>query len=58
MIDDRVDVYYMLDRLDEVITGHNDKMMTSLVDLRDELVYNLGVNQRIKHGVKEDTKNV
>ena len=56
MQDDRVDIYYMLDRLDDIITGHNDKIMTSLVDFRDELIYNLGVNQRAKQ--KEEVKNV
>ena len=54
--DDRVYICYVLNRLDEIAQADTDEMMTSLVDFRDELIYNLGVNQRVKQ--QEETKNV
>jgi len=56
MKEDYVYVYYVLNKLDEIAQADTDEMMTSLVDFRDELIYNLGVNQRVKQ--QEETKNV
>ena len=43
MIDDRVCIYYMIDRIEGI------KSDDGLLDLRDELLRNLGVNARHKH---------
>ena len=56
MKDDHIYIYYVLNKLDEIAQLDTDDMMTSLVDFRDELIYNLGVNQRAKQ--KEEVKNV
>lgn len=45
--DNRVDIFYVLDRLDEVLLADSDKQMEKLADFRDELIYNLGVNTRL-----------
>lgn len=43
MIDDRVCIYYMIDRIEGI------KSDDGLLELRDELLRNLGVNARHKH---------
>jgi len=43
MIDDRVCIYYMIDRIEGI------KSDDGLAELRDELLRNLGVNARHKH---------
>ena len=47
LADDRVDIFYLLDRIDEILLADSDEQMMKLTDLRDELVYNIGVNQRL-----------
>ena len=49
MIDDRVCMHYVVDRLDELIEMVDPaKVHKRLCDFKEELVYNLGVNTRIK----------
>ncbi len=43
MIDDRVCIYYMIDRIERIQSDDG------LLDLRDELLRTLGVNARHKH---------
>ena len=43
MIDDRICLYYMLDRVENITSDEE------LMELRDELLRNLGVNARKKH---------
>lgn len=43
MIDDRICLYYMLDRVENITSDEE------LMELRDELLRNLGVNAREKH---------
>tara|TARA_R100000353_G_scaffold8717_1_gene10160 strand:+ start:381 stop:818 length:438 start_codon:yes stop_codon:yes gene_type:complete len=48
-VDDRVCMHYVVDRLDELIeTVDPAKVQKRLCDFKQELVYNLGVNTRIK----------
>ena len=50
MIDDKVCMHYVVDRLDELIEMVDPaKVHKRLLDFKEELVYNLGVNTRIKH---------
>ena len=50
MIDDKVCMHYVVDRLDELIEMVAPaKVHKRLHDFKEELVYNLGVNTRIKH---------
>ena len=50
MIDDKVCMHYVVDRLDELIEMVDPaKVHKRLDDFKEELVYNLGVNTRIKH---------
>ena len=56
--DDRVCVYYMIDRLEEALNVYDfeDGELTGpylhhhINELKKELVYNLGVNRRNEHG--------
>jgi hypothetical protein len=47
VMDDRVDINYVIDRLEDV-ASKND-----IEEFRRELVYALGANQRLKHWVTE-----
>ena len=48
-VDDRVCMHYVVDRLDELIEMVDPaKVHKRLYDFKEELVYNLGVNTRIK----------
>ena len=50
MIDDKVCMHYVVDRLDELIEMVDPaKVHKRLHDFKEELVYNFGVNTRIKH---------
>ncbi len=57
MMDDRVCMHYVVDRLEELIEIANidkrtvdpEKVYNRLCDFKDECIYNLGVNTRIKH---------
>ena len=49
MIDDRVCMHYVVDRLESCLEKDLDKMRRELEDFKRECIYNLGVNTRIKH---------
>ena len=48
MIDDRVCMHYVVDRLESCLEKDLDKMRRELEDFKRECIYNLGVNTRIK----------
>jgi len=48
MIDDRVCMHYVVDRLEDCLEKDLDKMRRELEDFKRECIYNLGVNTRIK----------
>ena len=50
MIDDKVCMHYVVDRLDDLIEMVDPaKVHKTLHHFKEEMVYNLGVNTRIKH---------
>ena len=57
LVDDRVCMHYVVDRLEELVALSDPdresvdfiKVHKRLCDFKEELVYNLGVNTRIKH---------
>ena len=54
MEDDRVNMHYIVDRLEDILDDTNQKdgrVVRKLDELKRELIYNLGVNSRIKRGV-------
>jgi hypothetical protein len=54
--DDRVNMHYIVDRLEDILDDTNQKdggVVRKLDELKRELIYNLGVNSRIKRGVEE-----
>ena len=54
--DDRVNMHYIVDRLEDILDDTNQKdgrIVRKLDELKRELIYNLGVNSRIKRGVEE-----
>jgi hypothetical protein len=56
MEDDRVNMHYIVDRLEDILDDTNQKdggVVRKLDELKRELIYNLGVNSRIKRGVEE-----
>ena len=56
MEDDRVNMHYIVDRLENILDDTNQKdgrVVRKLDELKRELIYNLGVNSRIKRGVEE-----
>ena len=51
MEDDRVYMHYIVDRLENILDDTNqkeEKVIRELEELKRELIYNLGVNSRIK----------
>ena len=48
-MDDRVDMHYVIDRLEGLIEGFGPDTHSDLQKFKDELVFNLGVNQRLKN---------
>ena len=49
--DDRVNMHYIIDRLENILEDTNqkeEKVIRELEELKRELIYNLGVNSRIK----------
>ena len=51
MEDDRVNMHYIVDRLEDILDDTNQKdgrVVRKLDELKRELIYNLGVNSRIK----------
>lgn len=53
-MDDRVCMHYIVDRLEDIIKADSIELSYEMVlSFKDELVYNLGVNQRIKRNEKE-----
>ena len=53
--DDRVNMHYIVDRLEDILDDTNQKdgrVVRKLDELKRELIYNLGVNSRIKRGVE------
>lgn len=57
-MEDKVCMHYVLDRIEAVIKLHDPKnpeisdmryMYEALGEFKDELIYNLGVNQRIQY---------
>jgi hypothetical protein len=51
MEDDRVNMHYIVDRLENILDDTNqkeEKVIRELEELKRELIYNLGVNSRIK----------
>jgi len=54
--DNRVNMHYIVDRLEDILNDTNQKdgrIVRKLDELRRELIYNLGANSRIKRGVEE-----
>ena len=52
-MDDRVCMHYIVDRLEDIIKADSIELSYEMVlSFKDELVYNLGVNQRIKRNEK------
>ena len=58
MMDDRVCMHYVVDRLEDLINECNPsegaaaglaRVHKSLCEFKEECIYNLGVNTRIKH---------
>ena len=49
MIDDRVCMHYVVDRLESCLSKDQDKMRRELEEFKRECIYNLGVNTRIKY---------
>ena len=48
---DRVNMHYIVDRLESILDDTNqkeEKVVRELNELKRELIYNLGVNARIK----------
>lgn len=46
--DDRVDLHYVIHRLEDIVSGTNQKdetVLRQVEELKRELIYNLGVNQ-------------
>jgi hypothetical protein len=51
MEDDKVNMHYIIDRLENILEDTNqkeEKVVRELEELKRELIYNLGVNSRIK----------
>lgn len=48
MIDDRVCIHHVVDRLEGCLNEGEDKIRKAIEDFREECIYNLGVNTRIK----------
>ena len=51
MEDDRVNMHYIVDRLEDILNNTNQKdgrIVRKLDELRRELIYNLGANSRNK----------
>ena len=56
---DRVNMHYIIDRLESILDDTNqkeEKVIREVNELKRELIYNLGVNSRIKRkeGVGDD----
>jgi len=50
-MDDRVCMHYVLSRLDDIIKAESIELSYEMISsLKDELIYNLGVNARLRHG--------
>ncbi len=51
-MDDRVSMHYVVDRLEDILKEHQlhmpQPMFKAIDEFRRELVYNLGVNTRIR----------
>jgi len=48
-MDDRVCMHYIVDRLEDITKAESIELSYEMIlSFKDELVYNLGVNQRIK----------
>jgi hypothetical protein len=48
MDDDRVDLHYVIHRLEDIVSGTHQKdetVLRQVDELKRELIYNLGVNQ-------------
>jgi|TARA_R110000782_G_scaffold233662_1_gene319764 hypothetical protein len=51
-MDDRVCMHYVIDRLEDIL--EEDTIDASkLIEFKRELIYNLGINQRIAYGEDE-----
>ena len=52
MIDDRVCMHYVVDRLEDIVETYEKKDVTEAIkqieDFKEECIYNLGVNTRIR----------
>jgi hypothetical protein len=51
MEDDKVNMHYIIDRLENILEDTNqkeEKVVREVNELKRELIYNLGVNSRIK----------
>jgi len=50
-MDDRVCMHYVLSRLDDIIKAESIELSYEMIaSFKDELIYNLGVNARLRHG--------
>lgn len=57
-MDDRICMHYVVDRLEDIMGNYDPRdpeiadlkyIYKRLEDFKDEIIYNLGVNQRIKY---------
>jgi hypothetical protein len=52
-MDDKICMHYIVDRLEDITKAESIELSYEMVlSFKDELVYNLGVNQRIKRNEK------
>ena len=55
--DDRVNMHYIVDRLEYILDDTNQKdgrVVRQLEELKRELIYNLGVNSRYKKRIRNE----
>jgi len=61
MGDDRVDMVYVIHRLEDIVSGTNQKdetVLRQVEELKRELIYNLGVNQLRRKDRGSDERGV
>ena len=58
-MDDRVCMHYVIDRLEDILEEDpidTSKLILKTYEFKRELIYNLGINQRIAYG--EDNEDI
>ena len=61
MDDDRVDMVYVIHRLEDIVSGTNQKdetVLRQVEEFKRELIYNLGVNQLRRKNHGQDKKHI